>query len=297
MFPPTGPGVTDSSNTGSAARVPIPPIAAEGRAVYDEAARAPGDRSLSHPERRNRLSLVRRNFGDDLFFTVIQDVPVLDAATGQMVTFADYMLDLAGTFVSHPEAPITFDPVGAATQIYFSPTEDTVRRMTGIGLADEQVRKYSAMYQGGERAPKTAEDTSRPAVSPGTADGPRQDTSASTPAFISRDPELRAAYNEAREILTNRNETEESRRAKVQLMQQNLGQETMTLLLRYVPVVDLESGNVQSFDDYMRGVASSYHPGQGSPMDRDPVGAAMTMFFDPHCRDCRDNHRYRPFPS
>ena len=191
--------------------------------MYDEAARAPGDRSLSHPERRNRLSLVRRNFGDDLFFTVIQDVPVLDAATGQMVTFADYMLDLAGTFVSHPEAPITLDPVGAATQIYFSPTEDTVRRMTGIGLADEQVRKYSAMYQGGERAPKTAEDSSRPAVSPGTADRRRQDTSASTPVFISQEPELRVAYNETREILTNRNETEESRRAKVQLMQQNLG--------------------------------------------------------------------------
>ena len=90
-------------------------------AVYDKASEVLQDGSLSYSDRRNRLRLVRRSFGDDLFFAVIQDVPVYDAGTGQTVTFTGYMADLAGTFVGHPQAPITFDPTGAATQIYFSP--------------------------------------------------------------------------------------------------------------------------------------------------------------------------------
>ena len=287
-------------------RLPDPPSETERRAVYDEAATVLLDGSLSHSDRRNRLRLVRRSFGDDLFFAVIRDVPVYDPGTGRTVTFADYMLDLAGTFVGHPQAPITFDPVGGATRIYFSPTEDTVRRMTGIGLADEQVHKYSAMYRGIEVEAEVTNGPPKVAAGRSTAAGvatalgqdgntaqvetgsgrqqhsePVDPANVPPPAFISRDPELRTAYNQARGIFTDVNETEESRRRKVQVMQQDLGEEKMTLLLRYMPIIDLENGNVQSFDDYMRDMASSYDSGSGSPMDRDPVGAAMTMFFDP----------------
>ena len=293
--------VADGSGQPASIGLPNPPSESERRAVYDGAATVLLDGTLSHSDRRNRLRLVRHSFGDDLFFAVIQDVPVYDPGTGQRVTFADYMLDLAGTFVGHPQAPITFDPAGAATQIYFSPTDDTVRRMTGIGLADEQVRKYSARYRGIGVEPEVAEGPAKVAAGQaGAALGQAGNTSrvetgslrqqlpelldpanGPLPAFISRDPELRAAYNEAREIFTDVNETEESRRAKARVMQQNRGKETLTLVLRYVPIVDLGNGEVQKFDDYMRDVASSYDAGPDSPMGRDPVGAAMTMFFDP----------------
>ena len=298
--------VADGSAQPPSLGLPNSPTEAEQRAVYDEAASVLLDGSLSHSDRRNRLRLVRRSFGDALFFAVIRDVPVYDPGTGRTVTFADYMLDLAGTFIGHPQAPITFDPVGAATQIYFSPTDDTVRRMTGIGLTDEQVRKYSAMYRGMEVEPEVTEDPAKVAAVRATAaggavalgqdhntsqvesGGARQQppeavgpASVSAPAFIARDPELSAAYNQARELFTDVNETEASRREKARVMRQNLGEEKMTLLLRYMPIVDLDSGNVQSFGDYMRDMASSYDSGSGSPMDKDPVGAAMTMFFDP----------------
>ena len=41
-----------------------------------------------------------------------------------------------------------FDPLGAAAHIYFSPAEDTSRRMSGIGITDLQIGKYSARYRG-----------------------------------------------------------------------------------------------------------------------------------------------------
>lgn len=240
----------------------------ERRAVYDKAAEVLQDGSLSYSERRNRLRLVRRGFGDDLFFVVVEEVPVYDAATGRTVTFADYMSDLAGTFVGHPQAPITFDPVGAATQIYFSPTEDTVRRMTGIGITDERVAEHSAQYRA-EKAEREQVREGAPAVE------------APPPAFVSRDPELNAAYKRARKIYTDDNETEASRREKIRVLQEEVGHEKMSLVLRYVPIIDLEKGTVRTFDDYIRGVASSYDSGAGSPLERDPVGAGMRLLFDP----------------
>ena len=240
----------------------------ERRAVYDKAAEVLQDGSLSYSERRNRLRLVRRGFGDDLFFVVVQEVPVYDAATGRTVTFADYMSDLAGTFVGHPQAPITFDPVGAATQIYFSPTEDTVRRMTGIGITDERVAEHSAQYRA-EKAEREQVREGAPAAE------------APPPAFVSRDPELNAAYKRARKIYTDDNETEASRREKIRVLQEEVGHEKMSLVLRYVPIIDLEKGTVRTFDDYIRGVASSYDSGAGSPLERDPVGAGMRLLFDP----------------
>ena len=85
--------------------LPSAPADLDRRAVYDKAAEVLQDGSLSYSDRRNGLRLVRRSFGDDLFFAVIQDVPVYDAGTGQTVTFTGYMADLAGTFVGHPQAP------------------------------------------------------------------------------------------------------------------------------------------------------------------------------------------------
>ena len=240
----------------------------ERRAVYNKAAEVLQDGTLSYSERRNRLRLVRRSFGDDLFFAVIGDVPVYDTETGLTVAFADYMADLAGTFVGHPQGPITFDPVGAATRIYFSPTEETIRRMTGIGITEDRVAEYSFAYRAEESEREQAREVAIAVEAP-------------PPAFVSRDPELRETYERARTILTNGNETNDSRREKMRILQQEVGHEKITLLMRYLPIVDLENGTVETFDNYVRNVASSYDAGTGSPLEQDPVGAGMRLFFDP----------------
>ena len=241
------------------------------RVVHEKAGAVLGDPSLSYSDRRNRLRLVRRSFGDDLFFSVIGDVPVVDAATGRTVSFDDYMADLAGTFVGHPQAPISFDPVGAATRIYFSPTEDTIRRMAGIGVSEQRVQEYNAEYRG---VPDTK------ARSGGPTGEFTKAVAAPPPAFVSRDPELKQSYERAREIFTDPGQTEESRREQIRIMQKDVGQEALTLILRYVPVIDLEKGTVQSFDDYMREEVASYDTGSGSLIERDPVGAGMSLLFD-----------------
>ena len=242
---------------------------AERVAVYDEAAEVLQDGSLSYSDRRNHLRLVRRSFGDNLFLAVIGSVPVYNAATDLTVSFNDYMTDFAGTFVGHPDAPITFDPVGAATRIYFTPTEDTIRRMTGIGLTDDLVRKHAALYHDEMLADAGAQATAK------TIDAP-------PPAFVSRDPNLLSSYNQAKEILTSPSySTEKARRDELIVLQDSIGQEHFTILLRYVPIVDLETGEVQTFDAYMRETAASFESNSGSPIDRDPVGAAMRIFFDP----------------
>ena len=123
--------------------------------------------------------------------------------------------------------------------------------------------------------PTEAQDTSSTAAQ-GTDDESQQ-----PPAFISNDPELRDTYQRARAIYTDPTETEESRQRKIRVLQRNRGEEAVTLVLRYVPVIDLEDGTVQTFDSHMRQMADTYDSERGSPMDRDPVGAAMKILFDP----------------
>ena len=212
---------------------------------------------------------MRRSFGDDLFFAVIGSVPVAYDETGLTVNFNDYMTDFAGTFIGHPNAPITFDPVGAATRIYFTPTEDTIRQMTGIGITEELVREHAALY----REEKLVEEKTQAAA---------KTIAAPPPAFVSRDPNLLSSYNEAKQILTSPSYSSEAeRRKELIVLQDSVGQEHLTILLRYVPIVDLDTGEIQTFDAYMRETAGSFESNSGSPIDRDPVGAAMRIFFDP----------------
>ncbi len=258
--PPKPAGPAQSSRA-----APTDPAA---RTIYDRASSILGDTALSYSDRRNRLRVVRRSVGDAAFFPVIVAVPLYDAKTGKTVTFAEYMEDLAATYIGHPDAPISFDPVGAATQIYFSPTEQTVREMTGIGI------ELARVLEGAQRYREPLAQVEAKATVAAAVEAP-------APAFVSHDPRLRSAYDRAKVILTSSQETDTSRRKKLRVLQDEVGQETLTLILRYVPVVDREEKTVQSFDSYMRELAGSYDSGRGSPIDRDPVGATMRIFFDP----------------
>ena len=122
----------------------------------------------------------------------------------------------------------------------------------------------------------TTEPEPASAAVPGTGNDADQ-----PPAFISNDPELKDTYQRARAIYNDPTETEESRERKIRVLQRNAGEEAVTLVLRYVPVIDLEDGTFQTFDSHMREMADTYDPESGSPMDRDPVGAAMKILFDP----------------
>ena len=247
---------------------------AERLPVYQRSAEVFEDDSLSYSDRRNRLRLVRRSFGDDLFFAVIGSVPVAYDETGLTVNFNDYMTDFAGTFIGHPNAPISFDPVGAAMRIYFSPTEETIRQMTGIGVPERLVKEYSDQYHASLQA-SLRERVGADGMAKAVEDSP-------PPAFISRDPELLSTYNQAKEILTSPSySTEKARRDELIVLQDSVGQEHLTILLRYVPIVDFETGEVQTFDAYMRETAASFESNSGSPIDLDPVGATMRIFFDP----------------
>ena len=240
----------------------------ETSAVYDRATTILADGSLSYSDRRNRLRVVRRSVGDSAFFGVIESVSVYDSKADITVPFSEYMQDLASTYIGHPEAPISFDPVGAAMRIYFSPTEETIRQMTGIGLGHERVVEYAMQFREAQEAALQEASLAKAAE-------------AQPPAFVEGDENLRSAYGRARAILTDTDGTDETRRQQLRVLQDEVGQETLTLVLRYVPIVDLETKSVQTFDSYMRDMAGSYGGDADSPMDRDPVGATMRIFFDP----------------
>ena len=139
----------------------------------------------------------------------------------------------------------------------------------------ETATRIAIMTEAQDRVTVTTPEESRVAIQV-------EDTEAGAPPeFINRDPELRETYERAREIYTDPNETEESRGKKIRVLQRNVGAEAVTLVLRYVPVVDLEDGTVRTFDSHMREMAETYDSERGSPIDRDPVGATMKILFDP----------------
>ncbi len=101
------------------------------------------------------------------------------------------------------------------------------------------------------------------------------------PDFIANDPELNRSYERASLIMNDPGETEESRQRKLRVMHQEVGPDTMSLLLSHVPVLDLETGEIGTFGAYMRETVSSHGHSDGSPIDVDPVGAGMRILFDP----------------
>ena len=100
------------------------------------------------------------------------------------------------------------------------------------------------------------------------------------PEHIKADPAAYAAYQEASNILSDRSLSTSEKQAAIRIAQVKYGEELFTTVIRHVPVYDAESQALVSFDDYMRKLARQYQIISGSPLEVDPVGGAMRIFFD-----------------
>jgi hypothetical protein len=67
----------------------------------------------------------------------------------------------------------------------------------------------------------------------------------------------------------------------LKVLQNTQGQELFTNVMRFVPVYDEKKQNFMTFDTYARSFIGSEQRSDNAPIDIDPVGAGMRIFFDP----------------
>ncbi len=90
------------------------------------------------------------------------------------------------------------------------------------------------------------------------------------------------AYQKANSIMQDTSLTDDQKRSKLRIVQNTYGEEIFTTVIRYVPIYDSETGQVMSFDSYMRLFASeSGRSTSSAPIEQDPVGAGLSIFFNP----------------
>jgi hypothetical protein len=96
------------------------------------------------------------------------------------------------------------------------------------------------------------------------------------------DTKKRTAYQEASQIMADTRLSESEKRDRMRVLQRNYGEETVAWVMRFVPVYDADDKRFYSFDTYMRDFSSDYgSPSSGAPIEKDPVGAGLKIFFDP----------------
>lgn len=67
----------------------------------------------------------------------------------------------------------------------------------------------------------------------------------------------------------------------MRVLQNNLGEEVIATIMRYVPVYDDEIRKWTTFDSFINNVTQGYESQPGSPIETDPIGAGLRIFFDP----------------
>ena len=109
--------------------------------VYTVAKEIMTDSNFSREEKAKRMHVLQRTFGEELLCTVVRYVPVYNENSGNYVTFDNYMKDMARDYpAAYSDAPIVYDPVGAATLIFFDSSPETIAAVTGVGLSQEEVK-------------------------------------------------------------------------------------------------------------------------------------------------------------
>jgi hypothetical protein len=102
------------------------------------------------------------------------------------------------------------------------------------------------------------------------------------PTALKNDPKINLVYQQASKIFQDRTLSETDRREKIRVLQNKYGEELVATVIRYVPVYDFETGKILSFDTYMRTfVSQSGHSTYNAPIETDPIGAGLSVFFNP----------------
>jgi hypothetical protein len=108
------------------------------------------------------------------------------------------------------------------------------------------------------------------------------DAPPSLPTALKNDPKAYDAYKKASSILQNPKLSDSQKREQIKVLQSSVGEEVFATIIRYVPVYDSDSGRFYSFDSYMRRFASEQgHSTNRAPIEIDPVGAGLSIFFNP----------------
>ena len=80
----------------------------------------------------------------------------------------------------------------------------------------------------------------------------------------------------------NSSYSDSQKRERIRVVQNTFGEEIVTTIMRYVPVYNSREDRFESFDSYTRGFASDYgYSTSNAPIERDPVGASLSIFFNP----------------
>ncbi len=102
------------------------------------------------------------------------------------------------------------------------------------------------------------------------------------PGWLKSDQRAYAAYKQASAIMKNSTLSDNQKADQLRVLQRTYGEELLTTVIRYVPVYDDQTGSFLSFDSYMRRFASQEgYSTTAAPIEQDPVGAGMSLFFNP----------------
>lgn len=109
------------------------------------------------------------------------------------------------------------------------------------------------------------------------------------PSQVQRDPRLLGTYEETRAVMVDREISAQERQQALTVLQANAGEEVLAQTLRMMPVYCQEDGRFYTFGAYIqKSIAEQGLAEEGSPMERDPVGASMRIFFDPSPETIRE---------
>jgi hypothetical protein len=100
-------------------------------------------------------------------------------------------------------------------------------------------------------------------------------------APIRDDPATFEVYEKVNGTLQDPYLSESEKREQIRVYQRTYGEEMVATVMRYMPVYQ-ENGTFTSFDTWSRGFVEEYGGQSGNtPLESDPVGSAMSIFFDP----------------
>lgn len=104
-------------------------------------------------------------------------------------------------------------------------------------------------------------------------------------APIRDDPTTFEVYEKVNATLQDPYLSESEKRSQIRVYQRTYGEELVATVMRYMPVYQ-ENGTFTSFDTWSRGfVDESGGQPRNTPLESDPVGSTMSIFFDPSTKN------------